>query len=83
MPHAPLVKYRRNLAGSAYPPIHSQLGGLASRQVRETLLQAARTRPSPEHSNAEATRLVEGMIARPHATKQPSQLARGTARLSS
>ena len=65
LPKAPLVKTRRELAGSTYPNIHNQLAQIASVPVRQSLLQAARTRPSAEQSSVEAARLVEGMIARP------------------
>lgn len=69
LPRAPLVQHRRNLAGATYPSIHAQLAALASGPVRQSLLEAARTRPSAEQSSSDAARLVEGMIARPGSRK--------------
>jgi cell division protein FtsB len=63
LPRAPIVMHARNLAGET--AIHSQLSRLASTDVRKTLFQSARSRPSPEQATASAARLVEGMIARP------------------
>ena len=67
LPRAPIVKHARNLAGET--EISAQLSRLASSDVRKSLFQAARSRPSPEQATAAAARLVEGMIARP--TKSP------------
>ena len=56
-----------------YPDINTQLAKIASGPVRQSLLQAARTRPSAEDATANAARLVEGMIARPvRLNKEPS-----------
>ena len=65
LPKAPLVTHRRNLAGANYPSINGQLATIASGAVRQSLLQAARTRPSAEAATAESARLVEQMISRP------------------
>jgi hypothetical protein len=82
MPHAPLVKHRRNLAGPSYPRINEQLGKLASTSVRQSLMQAARTRPSPEQATADASRLVEGMIARPKQQQYGTRAPQDRAKLS-
>ena len=65
LPKAPLVKHRRNLAGATYPSINAQLAKIASTPVRQSLLQAARTKPTAQRATADAAKLVEGMISRP------------------
>jgi len=66
LPQAPLVQNRRTLlAGTRLPEAEQQMTELASASVRHTLLKAARTRPSAAEATAQATRLVDGMIARP------------------
>ena len=62
LPTNVIVAHRRNLAGQSYPLVNAQLAGLASAPVRQTLLHAARSRPSPEQATADASKLVEAMI---------------------
>ena len=45
--------------------------------VRETLMQAARTKPTTDVATAEAARLVEGMIARPTREQEKAAAAAG------
>jgi len=79
LPKAPLVRQRKTLVGAGLPAAERDLARIASTSVRQSLLQAARSRPSAAEVTADGTRYLEGMVVRPGAAAEARAEARAEA----